>query len=68
VNIQLYIRSGIIESYVLGLAEPAEQHEFEQLLPLYPELQDALKAFQQQVEELAARHAVPPPPDTHKKD
>ncbi|MFY8021364.1 MAG: anti-sigma factor [Bacteroidia bacterium] len=42
-NIQEYISSGIVESYVLGLCNEAEKQEMEKLLPVYPELQKELK-------------------------
>jgi hypothetical protein len=63
VNLPQYIQSGIIEAYALGLATPDEKKEFESLLPLYPALQDALFAFEHQVEKLAHDNAIPPPPD-----
>ena len=37
-DIKEYISSGIIESYVLGLASPEERSEFEKLCAQYPEL------------------------------
>ena len=42
-NIQEYISSGVVESYVLGLCNDAEKQELEKLLPVYPELQKELK-------------------------
>ena len=44
-NIQEYISSGIIESYVLGLADPEERLEFERIAVEYPELLAAKDAF-----------------------
>ena len=61
-NIELYIQSGIVESYVLGLASPAEVAEFEQLLPHFPELKDAMSDFEYQLELFAIDHEIPPPP------
>jgi anti-sigma-K factor RskA len=50
VNIQDYISSGIIESYVLGLADPEERREFEHLAQEYPELHEAREAFELSLE------------------
>jgi len=61
-NIQQYIASGIIESYVLGLATPEEASHLERLLPFYPELQAALSDFGFQLELFAIQHEEPPPP------
>ena len=62
VNIELYIQSGIVESYVLGLASPAEVAEFEQLLPHFPQLKEAMSDFEYQLELFAIDHEIPPPP------
>lgn len=61
VKIQEYITSGIIESYVLGLASQEEIQQFERLLPLHPELRDALSEFEWQLEAFARDHEIPPP-------
>lgn len=60
-NIQEYISSGIVESYVLGLAEPAERAEFERLCLEFPELAEARTSFELELEEQAFADAVPPP-------
>jgi anti-sigma-K factor RskA len=67
VNIELYIQSGIVESYALGLATPGEREEFEQLLPHYPELGLALSEFEYQLELFAIEHEVAPPPGTREQ-
>jgi hypothetical protein len=46
VNTQEYIQSGIIESYVLGMASSAEAAELEQLCLQYPEIKQALTDFE----------------------
>jgi hypothetical protein len=63
VNIELYLQSGIVESYALGLATPPEVAEFEQLLPHYPELREVLSDFEYHLELFAIDNEVPPPPD-----
>ena len=57
-NIQEYISSGIIESYVLGLASPEERTEFEQICAQYPELAEARNNFELALEEQAGKNAI----------
>jgi anti-sigma-K factor RskA len=61
VNIQEYISSGIVESYVLGLASNEEQLEFEQLCATNAELRQAREAFELSLEQHALDNAVAPP-------
>lgn len=60
-NIQEYISSGIIESYVLGLASPEEGIEFERICSAHAEVIAAREAFEKQLEDqlLQQRIAVP---------
>ena len=59
-NIKEYISSGIIESYVLGLASPEERAEFESLCLQYRELIEARNEFEILLEkELTAGTIVP---------
>jgi anti-sigma-K factor RskA len=67
VNIELYIQSGIIESYALGLASPSEVAEFEQLLPHFPELKEALSDFEYHLELFAIENEAPPPPGARER-
>jgi hypothetical protein len=67
VNIELYIQSGIVESYALGLATVFEREEFEQLMPHYPELKTALSDFEYQLELFAIEHEIPPPAGTRER-
>ena len=60
-NIQEYISSGIVESYVLGLASHEEQLEFEQLMVTNATLRQAKEAFEISLEQHALANAVPPP-------
>jgi len=62
VNVQEYISSGIVESYVLGLASQEEQREFEQNCAQYPEILEARIAFETSLEQQAMNNAVIPPP------
>ncbi len=60
-NIQEYISSGIIESYVLGLASPEERVEFEKMCALHPELIEARTNFELSIEKQAFQNSMPPP-------
>jgi len=61
VNVKEYISSGIIESYVLGLASPEEQAEFESMCRQYPEILQARIDFELAMERQAMQNAVEPP-------
>lgn len=60
-NIKEYIASGIVESYVLGLASEAEQAEFEKACQQYPEVAQARIGFELALEAQLLQSAVPPP-------
>lgn len=60
-NIQEYISSGIVESYVLGLADEAERVDFEQMCTLHAEVRQARDAFELSLEQHAIASAVAPP-------
>ncbi len=49
-NTKAYISSGIIESYVLGIATPAERQEFETMCRQYAEVASARDAFEASLE------------------
>jgi len=61
VNVKDYISSGIIESYVMGLANESERTEFEQLCTQYPELVAARRDFEEKLENHAFENAEIPP-------
>jgi len=67
VNIKEYIESGIIESYVMGLASESERAEFERLSAQHPELVAARRKFEEKLEAYASENAVPPPPEVKVK-
>jgi anti-sigma-K factor RskA len=46
VNVKEYISSGIIESYVLGMATESERREFESLCAQHPEIAEARNSFE----------------------
>ena len=60
-NVKEYISSGIIESYVMGLASESERQEFENNCAQYPEVAEARNAFELALEEQLQRDAAPAP-------
>ena len=60
-NVQDYISSGVIESYVLGMASAGEQLEFEGMCKQYPEVLQARIDFELSLEQQAMQTAVMPP-------
>ncbi len=61
-DIKAYIESGVIESYVCGIADSQEAAELEQLSRQYPEIRDAIDAFELNLEMQALSGAVKPSP------
>lgn len=55
-----YISSGILETYALGAATPAEKQEVEAMLQKSAEVRAALDQIQQDLEAFATLHAVEP--------
>jgi len=60
VNVKEYISSGIVESYVLGLATEREAAEFEKNCAAYPEVLEARIAFEKQLEDQAMQNTIAP--------
>lgn len=54
------ISSGILETYALGAATPAEKQDVENMLLKSPEVRAALDQIQQEIEAYATLHAVEP--------
>lgn len=66
-NVQEYISSGIVESYVLGLASDEERREFEKNCEQYPEVLAVRTAFELALEKQAMENAIAPPADLKNK-
>ena len=66
-NLKDYIESGIIESYVMGLASESERAEFERLCAQYPELVAARRKFEESIEAKVIGQALPTPPEVKVK-
>lgn len=60
-NIEEYIASGMIESYVLGATTAEENAELERLLSIYPEIQEELLASQRALEQYLMQFSKEPP-------
>jgi len=63
VNVSAYIQSGVIESYVLGLATPEERAEVERYRTRYPEVDAAIQQCEANLETNCFDHAKPPESD-----
>jgi anti-sigma-K factor RskA len=60
-NIQDYISTGILESYVLGLASEEEKREVERLAHQYPEVSEEIRAIEMTFEDMAFQNTMAPP-------
>ncbi|HEY0611645.1 MAG TPA: hypothetical protein VGD35_18365 [Chitinophaga sp.] len=60
-DVQRYISSGIIESYVVGLVSEREAREVENAIAEYPEIRAAVEACRQDMELYVELSAVKPP-------
>lgn len=60
-NIQEYIESGIVESYLLGLASPEDSAEFERMCAAHSELRASRNTFELKLEEKLLEAKLEPP-------
>ncbi len=60
-NVQDYILSGIVESYVLGISSPEESAEFERMCAAHHEVLAARNAFEIQLEKELQEQKLDPP-------
>lgn len=60
-NSNEYISSGILESYVLGVATPEEMQEVEKYASMYPEIKLELEKIEEAINTYASEHSVQPP-------
>lgn len=61
-NVKDYIESGIIESYVIGVATADEEREVMEMAAAYHEVRAAINEFSVAMESYALAHAVAPDP------
>ncbi len=62
-DIKAYIESGVVESYVLGLASPEEVAELEALSVQHSEVRAAVDAFAESIQQQAMGANIAPPPE-----
>jgi len=62
-ELKFYIESGIIESFVLGLASEAEVEELQHMRRLYPELDTEVEFVERRLERAAFDEPAMPPVD-----
>jgi anti-sigma-K factor RskA len=67
VNVQEYILSGVVESYVLGLSGAEERAEFERMCAAHSEVRAARDAFEQLMEKQLLSQAIGPPANLKSK-
>jgi hypothetical protein len=67
VDVQRYISSGIIESYVVGLVSAAEAREVENAMAEFPEIKAAVEACRRDMERYVQLHSIPPPKGIRKR-
>ena len=61
-EIQQYINSGVLETYIVGAATPDEAQKIKYLQARYPEVQYALQQLETDFENMAKTMAITPPP------
>ena len=61
-KINEYIESGVLETYVLGSASEAEIQELLYLKTKHPQISEALRDLETDIEFIAQKMAVNPPP------
>jgi hypothetical protein len=62
-NVKEFIESGVLEAYVIGSASADEEREVLRMRNDHPQVKDALSELEADMEELARRIAIPPPPN-----
>jgi hypothetical protein len=67
VKINEYIESGVLEAYVLGSASEAEARELLYLKAKHPQISEALRELETDLEHIAQKMAISPPPGTWTK-
>ena len=66
-NVQAYIESGVIESYVLGMIDMQDASELQGLSNQYPEIRRDIEKFEYLLEKASFINAIGPPPALKEK-
>jgi anti-sigma-K factor RskA len=61
VNPKEFIESGILESYIMGIASEQDRLEVERMAANYPEIQEELAAIERSMEMYSKAHSTDPP-------
>ncbi len=66
-DIQAYIKSGVLELYVIGQLSPREMREVEEMAAKHPEIKTELVAIEQTLEAYSLKNQAAPAPSTFEK-
>lgn len=66
-DLHAYIQSGIIESYLLGIAGNEEKDELNRMRRIYPEIEHAIRSAEEWLYGIASPSATPVPPKVKEK-
>lgn len=66
-ELNAFIQSGLLESYLLGQCSSTENDLVERMLAQYPEVRVEMDRIEQALEGMAQAYAVSPPPDLKKR-
>jgi hypothetical protein len=61
-KVKNFIESGILETYVTGVATPVEEHNVLYMSSHFPEVKQELEQLEADLEKFAHYGAIPPPP------
>jgi len=56
-----FLKSGLLEQFVLGLTNPEENQLVEQYADAFPDIREEIESMHRALEDYAAQHAIPPP-------
>ena len=56
-----FLKTGLLEQYVLGLTTPEEDLEVERYAESFPEIQSEIDSMRSAMEEYARQYSIPPP-------
>jgi hypothetical protein len=62
-SVKEFIESGLLEAYVIGSASAEEEQEVLRMKNQFPQVKEALTELETDMEELARRMSIPPPPN-----
>lgn len=66
-NKEKFLKTGLLEQYVLGLTEPEENRLVEEYMEAFPDLREHAQAMEEALENYARQYSVPSPPEVKDK-